>query len=711
MIRSRPLVGQRMPRVDGPLKVTGTAAYAAEYPVDGLLHGVAVGSTIARGRVVRIETGRACAVPGVVKVITHRNRPRTSSLPIKYKDMVSPPGHPLRLLRDANVHYSGQPVALVVAETYEAARDAAALVRVVYRRDPHVTDLSAVQHLAFDAKGAAPEPRGDAAAAFEAAPVKIEAEFRVAALHHHPLELFATTVVWEGDGRITVYDKTQGSQNVQLYLGNVFGFRFRKVRVVNSYVGGAFGSGLRPRESAFLATLAAKMLRRSVRVVLTRSQMFRAGRRPEAIQHLRLGADHDGRLLSISHRNLAATSQYEDYHDMVVDWAGLLYQCANTDLVHRLAKVDTDTPSDMRAPGATEGMFALESAMDELAAAVNVDPVELRLRNYAERDQSEGKEFTSKALRECYSQGAERFGWSRRTATPRSMRDGVELIGWGMAGGVWEANMAKVARARATLRADGLVEITAAASDIGTGTYTILTQIAADAMGLPAERVVVRIADSDLPLTLVEGGSWTAASSGAAVHHACGKLKRLLARVAAERNVAIDAVVEAPGNGSMTATATVTPDRKMRKTYSCHTHSAVFAEVHVDEELGVIRVSRVVSTIAAGRILNPQTARSQILGGVVMGIGQALHEASIVDHRLGRVMNHNLAEYHVPAHADVREIEVIFVDEVDDKVSPLGVKGVGEIGIVGVAAAIANAIHHATGRRVRSLPITIDKLL
>ncbi len=737
-------IGRPVTRIDGPLKVTGAATYAAEYDVPDLLHAVVVSSTITKGKILAIDTAATLDLPGVVTVITHENRPHVALFRYAYKDTVGPPGGPFKPLFNDEIKFDGQPVAVVIGETYEAARDGAALVRVTYERQAHATDFESVKDQAYKpplpriAIARPPKPRGDAKAAFDAAPVKIAQTWRNVAEHHNAMELFATTVAWEGDGKITVYDKTQGSQNVQLYLKQSLGFKLKNVRVVNAYVGGAFGSGLRPQHSAFLATLAAKSLKRSVRLVLTREQMFSLCYRPDAIQDLALSCDADGRLTSVRHHAVAATSPFEDHQDVTVNWSGMAYTCENATLTYELAQVDTCTPSDMRAPGAATGLFALECAMDELAYAADIDPLALRRRNYVDHDQNLDKPITSKALRTCYDQGAERFGWARRSMAPGSMREGHELIGWGMAGGVWDARMAPTpTRARVTWRADGTLEVAAAASDIGTGTYTILAQIAGEAFGVAPENVVVRLGDSTLPFNPVEGGSWMAASTGAAVQLACDKLKKALLKAARKVDgvgrlkadeaafaqgaivhpglpggaLGIGAVLSANDKTELEATGTAMMDMLGMLKHISYVHSAVFAEVRVDDELGVLRVTRVVSAVAAGRILNPKTARSQILGGVVMGISQALHEEALTDHRLGRLMNHNLAEYHIPAHADVEDIEVLFVEEEDPKASPLGVKGVGEIGIVGVAAAVSNAVFHATGRRVRDLPITIDKVL
>ena len=737
-------VGKATSRVDGPAKVTGAAKYAAEYGAPDLAYGIVVSSAIAKGKITSIDTSAATAVPGVVQVFTHENRRRTAWLDYNYQDEVAPPGSPFRPLHGAEIQYSGQPIALVVAETFETAGYAASLLKVEYETDEHVTDLEVQRHAAYvppkkrSGIKPPPSPRGDAAAAFGQAAVHIHAEYTHAIEHHNPMEPHASTVVWEGEGKLTIYDKVQGSQNSQKYVTSVFGLGADDVRVVNAYVGGAFGAGLRPQYQLFLAVMAALELKRSVRVVLTRDQMFTFTHRPHALQTIRLGADEQGKLMSVRHDVVQSTSRFEDYQENIVNWSGLMYHCDNVELTHKLAQIDTYTPGDMRAPGATTGVFALEIAMDELAERVGVDPIELRLRNYSEKDEDENKPYTSKELRECYRQGAERFGWAKRSPAPRSMKDGHELVGWGMATGCWEAYFQK-SSARATLSLDGTLEIAAASSDIGTGTYTILAQLGADALGIPIDRVSVRIGDSTLPASPLQGGSWTAASAGSAVQaagqavrdkllgFARGMENSPLANASIEhvvfrdgrielasdpdRSVGFAEAMKAGGVDRIEVEETVSPDMLTSMRYSMYTHSAVFAEVKVDEELGIVRVTRIVNAVAAGKILNPKTARSQILGGIVMGLGMALEEESMMDHNLGRFMNHNLAEYHVPVSADIHDIDVIFVPEHDDKANPLGVKGLGEIGIVGTAAAIANAIYNATGKRVRELPITPDKLL
>jgi xanthine dehydrogenase YagR molybdenum-binding subunit len=728
-------IGTPTSRVDGHAKVTGAAEYAGEFVAPGLAYGAVVMSTIAKGRIARLDMSDAMDVEGVIAVLTHKNRPPMASNDRAYRDDTAPEGgSPFRPLYDDTIRFSGQPIALVVAEDWETARFAASLVRVDYEAEAHVTDL----HQQLDeAKpgGAPPKPRGHADRALAAAEIRHEGEYYIPVEHHNPMELFASTVIWSGDGKLTVYDKTQGVQNVQRYLSAVFKMKAEDVQVISPYVGGAFGSGLRPQYEAALAVLAARALQRSVRLVLTRQQMYTLGYRPGSIERLGLGARADGALDAVTHDVIAMTSQYEDFARNDTGWSGALYKCANTKYTHKLAKLDLPTPCDMRAPGAATGVYALECAMDELAVALKMDPMELRLRNYSDREQNDDLPYTSKKLRECYREGAEAFGWDRRTAEPRSMRDGSELVGWGMATGVWEALQMEMS-ASIALTANGHAEIACATSDIGTGTYTIMAQVAADMLGLPIDNISIKLGDSTLPQSPVEGGSWTAASVSHAIAAAADAVRKALWGMAEKgpgtplagtklgdtvladgklvskrdpnRAVSIAEIMRHGGVDRI-------QEKKSAKfkdgsSYARNTHSAVFAEVKIDEQLGVIRVTRVVSAVAAGRILNTKTAGSQIMGSVVGGIGMALHEETLIDHHFGRVMNANIAEYHVPVNADVHDIKVIFVDEPDEIINPLGIKGVGEIGIVGVAAAIANAVYHATGKRVRDLPITLDKL-
>ncbi len=728
-------MGTPTSRIDGHAKVTGAATYAGEFKTDDLAYGAVVTSTIAKGRIVRIDTRDALRLEGVLDILTHDNRPPMARASSAYKDDVAPDkGSPFRPLYDDKIMFSGQPVALVLAHEWEIARLAATLVRVEYKEADFTTDLYAQRDKAFVAEK--PErPRGNAEKAYAAAAVRHEAEYFIPTEHHNPMELFASTAMWDGDGKLTVYDKTQGVQNVQRYLCGVFDMKSDDIRVISPFVGGAFGSGLRPQYQVVLAVLGARALERSVRLVLTRQQMYGLGYRPATIERLALGATAGGTLDAIVHEAIAITSQYEDFSRNDTGWSGQLYKSATAKYVHRLARLDLPTPSDMRAPGAATGVYALECAMDELAVALKLDPVELRLRCYSDRDQHDDIPYTSKKLRECYRQGAAAFGWDKRNAAPRSMRDGSELVGWGMATGIWEALQMESA-VRIVLTANGHAEVACAFSDIGTGTYTIMAQVAADLLGLPLDNITVKLGNSTLPQAPVEGGSWTAASVSHAIVKTAGEVRKELLRAAKtmqnsplaaakpddvalvdgkivhkkETSRAVS-IADAMRHGELDRI-----ERESTNTFAGgnsharNTHSAIFAEVKVDEELGVIRVTRVVNAVAAGRILNTKTAHSQIMGSVVWGIGMALQEETLVDHKFGRVMNANIAEYHVPVNADVYDIDVIFVDEPDEIINPLGIKGIGEIGIVGVAAAIANAVYHATGKRVRDLPITLDKL-
>ena len=728
-------IGTATSRVDGRAKVTGEARYAGEFNVPGLVHGYVVEATIPKGRIARIDTSDALSIAGVIDVLTHINRPPMADKDDAYKDDVAPEkGSPYRPLYDDRILFAGQPVALVLAEDWETARVAATQVKIEYQKEPHVTELRAERSRAF-AIDVPEKPRGDAEKAFASAAVRHAAEYSIPSEHHNPMELFASTAIWE-NGELTVYDKTQGVQNVQQYLCKIFKLQPDAVRVMSPFMGGGFGAGLRPQYQVVLAVLGANALKRPVRVMLTRAQMYALGYRPASIERLALGASSSGTLDSMQHEAIAVTSQFEEFARNDTGWGNLLYKSPSAKFGHKLVKLDLPTSCDMRAPGAATGVYALECAMDELAIALKTDPVQLRLQCYSDRHQGEDVPYTSKQLRECYRQGAEAFGWDKRNAESRSMRDGSELVGWGMASGVWEA-LQMPATVRIVLTANGHAEVATAASDIGTGTYTIMAQVAADTLGLPIDNISVKLGDSTLPQCPVEGGSWIASSVCNAIANTARAVRSDLLEFAkktkdsplagaglddvalidgkivstrdANRAVAIASAMQSGKAERITREETNMPAED--KSHARNVHSAIFAEVKVDEEIGIIRVTRVVKAVAAGRILNLKTAHSQIMGGVVWGIGMALHEETLYDHRFGRVMNANIAEYHVPVNADIHDINVIFVDEPDEKVNPLGIKGLGEIGIVGVAAAVANAVYHATGKRVRDLPITLDKVI
>jgi xanthine dehydrogenase YagR molybdenum-binding subunit len=741
-----PSIGQSVSRLEGPQKVTGKAQYAGDYNVPGLLHGYVVNSAITKGEIVGFNTEKAKRLPGLVSIFTHENRPSLAWFNQMYADMDAPPGAPFRPLHDNKIHYNGQPIALVVAETFEVARHAAALLEVEYKEDTFITNLenhiddahTPAIGLATMLKPPPPKPQGDFQEAFDASFARISAKYQHGTEHHNPLELFATTTIYEGEGKLTIYDKTQGTVNSQLYVGNVFGLHYKDIKVVSPYVGGAFGSGLRPQYQLFMSVMAALELKKPVRVTLDRSQMFTFGHRPPTIQNTRFGADTDGKLTAMNHAAVAETSRFEDYTEVVVNWAHMLYPAPNTLMEYKLVNLDVYSPLDMRSPGGSTGLHAIESTMDELSYTLNIDPLQLRLINYAETDESMGRPYSSKELRKCYLEGAEKFGWNKRSPEPRSMRNGSKLVGYGMATGIWEANHLP-ARAEVKMTAEGKLVVKSAVTDIGTGTKTIMAQIAADEFGMPLDDVDFQYGDSKKPFAPIQGGSFTTSTVGSAILAASKALRKKLFGKAQDipgsvlkgakledvifrngnielksdvrRFVALKDIIVFNKGRSIKTTNLSVPDVFKLKKYSRAAHSAVFVEVEVDEELGIVNVTRALTAVAAGKIINPKTARSQILGGMVWSISKALREETISDHRLGKYMNQNLAEYHIPVHADIHELDVMFVEEHDSVINELGTKGVGEIGLVGMPPAIANAIYHATGKRINRFPIHFDYLL
>ena len=743
---STPSIGQPISRLEGFQKVTGEAKYAAEYKTPDLLYGYILNSIITKGKIVAINTEKAKALPGVKEVFTHKNRPSLAWFDLQYSDMDAPPGSPFRPLYNEEIKFYGQPIALVVADTFEMARYAVTLIEVTYEEEPFETNLHdnlekarpPQPGLAALLKSPPPKPKGNFEKAFAESDVRVTAEHFHGTEHHNPLELFATTTVYEGKGKVTIYDKTQGTVNSQLYVGNVFGLKFKNVRVISPYVGGAFGSGLRPQHQLFFSVMAALELKQSVRVTLDRHQMFTFGHRPPTIQRIRFGADNMGKLQAMNHAAYAETSRFEDYTEVVVNWANMLYPSENTLMEYQLVPLDVFTPLDMRAPGGSTGVSAIETAMDELAYKLRVDPLELRLINYSETDDSMGREYSSKELKKCYLEGAEKFGWSKRSPEPRSMKQGNKLVGYGMATGIWETNHLP-ARAEMIITEEGKLKVSNAVTDIGTGTLTVMTQIAADELGLPISEVEFAYADSKMPFAPIQGGSFTVSTIGSAIKAAAKALRKKLFKIAngmgdtsfskakikdavfadggiylkdqPDTFVSFMELIKANKNKAVKVTKSSVPNVMKLKKYSRATHSAVFVEVEVDEELGMVTVTRALTAVAAGTIINPKTARSQILGGMIWGISKALHEETISDHKLGRYMNPNLAEYHIPVHADVNDLEVHFVEEKDNIINELGTKGVGEIGIVGMPPAIANAIYHATGKRVNQFPIHFDTLV
>ncbi|KAB0265694.1 xanthine dehydrogenase family protein molybdopterin-binding subunit [Microvirga brassicacearum] len=706
-------IGQPVSRVDGRQKVTGAATYAAEFNVPGQAHGAIVRSTVANGRIASIDSVAAEQASGVIAVLTHDNAPRLAYR--AHKGAVDPGiGERLHVLQDDRVSHQGQPIALVIADNLEQAIHAAMLVRVTYVSEPGTTDISLVepvlptQEKTDQGEGPPPETRrGDPDGALAAAEMSIDQNYVIARENHNPLEMHATIAAWDGD-RLTLWDKTQWVNNVADEIAAVFGIPAENIRVVSPFVGGAFGSGLRTWPHVTLAALGARVAGRPVKLMLSRREMYYSvGYRPHTVQRVALGASRDGRLAAIMHEGYQETSTYEEFSEALLNASRFLHSCPNVYTRHRIAPMNVHTPTYMRAPGEASGVFALESAMDELAVALNIDPVELRLRNEPEQDEFKKLPFSSRSTRECYRAAAERFGWSRRTPEPGSMRDGRWLIGWGMASATYPMNYAP-ASATARLLPDGTAEVMSAASDMGPGTWTSMTQVAAETLGLPIERVKFILGDTRLPRAPVHGGSMTMASVGSAVQAACRR-----AREEALARSGVNELGEAMRRFGqpIEASADVKPGDEAQR-FSMHAFGAVFVEVAVDRDLGETRVRRIVGAYGAGRIVNPKMTRSQCIGGMIGGIGMALMEHSVVDARSGRVPNANLAEYAVPVHADAPPVmDVIFVEEHDPHVNPLGVKGVGEIAMVGVAPAIANAVFHATGKRIRELPVTPDKLL
>jgi xanthine dehydrogenase YagR molybdenum-binding subunit len=733
------MIGYPLDRTDGVLKVTGGARYAAEFPEARLAHAVLVTSTIANGTIASIDTSRAQALPGVLLVMTYQNAPR---LPQKGQAGFAPPaGRRLSLLQDNRVHYSNEPVAVVVADTLEHATDAAHQLRIAYQNQPAALDFTqakARMHAPDNPQGRQTDTkRGDFDAGQREGAVRVDAVYTTPLETHNPMEPHATMAVWDGP-HLTLYDSTQGVTGAKVAVAKALGLPTDNVRVISPFIGGGFGCKGSSWSHVTLCAMAAKQTGRPVRLVLERPQMFGpVGARPRTEQHFVLAAKPDGTLTAMRHDSISSTSMIEDWTETCCMVTRMSYAVPNQVTTHRLVQLNVGTPTFMRAPGETTGSFALESAMDELAVALNMDPLELRLKNYAEVDPQEGKPWSSKALRTCYEVGAQRFGWARRSRAPRSMRSGNTLIGMGMATATYPANRSE-ASAIARILPDGTAFVASGTQDIGTGTYTVMTQVAADALGFETQNIRFALGDSTLPNAPGSGGSRSAASVSPAVRDASTQVRnKLIALALADKaspvfgtdlaDVTVEkgwvvsrkdpskrdpaaAVLARAGGQPIEATASAKSGDE-RQRYSFHSFGAVFAEVHVDADLGTIRVARVTAVYDIGRVLNEKTARSQLMGGIVWGIGAALEEESTLDPRVGRITNANLAEYHVPVNADVNALDVVMLDEADPYISSLGVRGIGEIGITGVPAAIANAVYHASGVRVRDLPITLDKVM
>jgi xanthine dehydrogenase YagR molybdenum-binding subunit len=714
------LAGQPVTRVDGRLKVTGKAPYAADNAMPNLTYAALVCSTVARGTVDRIDTAAAQRIPDVLRVITDFGG---VTLPFDARRVAS----------------FGQPVAVVVANTTEAATHGASLVEVSYTGEPPLTDMDSPQAVAEPGKtGRVREhTRGDADDALRGAAVVSDLRYSIARNNHNPIELAATVASWDGD-RLTVWDKVQGITWALEAYSEAFGIPVDQIRVISLYVGGGFGIAGKIWPHQLLAAFAARQMRRPVKLTLSREQFYTvAGYRPTSRQRLAIGADRSGRIGAILHEGRTENSRYEGYEDNIVGPAQFMYSSPNMRSVYRSVPLDINPPTFMRGPGTTTGAFALECGMDDLAVRLGIDPIELRLRNEPGRDESENLPFSTRRLTDCFRQGADTFDWSRRNPTPRTVRDGDQLIGIGTAASVYHALRGPCA-VSARVNADGTAEVGSATSDMGPGTYTAMTQVAADALGLPIPRIRFSLGDSRLPEAPVHGGSRTMASVGSAVAHVGTMLRDRFIRTAVvdpgsplnglrpsdvtvtggrmfhtaepERGEYYQDLLRRRGLGNLDAQDTWSPDDADER-FSMHAYGAIFAEVAVDELLGTVRIRRVYGCYDAGRIINPKLAHSQAIGGMVGGIGMALLEATHLDHRDGRIVNANMSDYLVPVNADIPALDAEFVAAEDNVVNPLGVKGLGELVMVGVPAAIANAVFNATGKRITDLPITIEKLL
>ena len=740
-----PTVGQPLDRVDGRLKVTGAAAYAYEArPTRAPAYGFILPATIAKGRIAAIDARPAERAPGVLLVLTHRNAPQQPD----FGPSRPPRDFPARFARarpflgNDRVRFWGEPVAFVVAETFEAARHAASLVRVDYLAEPQLTDLRTNLDKAYAPAtifGNRPTDTamGDFDAAFASAPVTVDSTYWMPYQAHNALEPHAALAEWEGP-QLTIHTSTQAIADTRTAVAATLQMPFEHVRVVSSFIGGGFGGKLGVRAETILAALAALALRRPVKAAQTRQQVFHnVGHRPACRQVVRLAATREGRLTGISHDVAMQSAPFEEFPEQTAVPTRSLYAAPNRSTRHRLVALDMQTGEPVRAPGEAPGLLALETAMDELASALGMDPVELRVLNEPDLDPERQVPFSSRNLVRCLREGAARFGWAERPRTPGGRREGRWLVGYGMSAAT-RSNLIARAEATATLDRNGIVTVRTDMTDIGTGTYTILTQIAADELDLPPERIVVRLGDSRFPRSPGSGGSWGAASAGSAVKDACSKLRAAIldrawsvqgsplagrdAAGATIRNgvVALDGrpagieavAVAVAGDGlEMRGQVAGMADNPAYRQFSQHGYGAHFAEVRVDADTGEVRLRRMLGAFAVGKVLNPKTARSQMIGGMIWGVSSALHEDAVVDPRFGQFVNHDLAEYHVPVHADVPDVDAFFVPEEDDNGNPLGSKGIGELGICGSGAAVGNAVFNATGVRVREFPITLDRVL
>jgi xanthine dehydrogenase YagR molybdenum-binding subunit len=716
---SATLIGQPLARIDGRFKVIGRATYAAEFARPKLAYGVLIQSAIANGRVVKIDLAAAKSAPGVIGILTRENGPDFKPYPDDWSK-AGAPGESRVPLQDDQIYYVGQHLGVVVAESFEQATHAASLVRITYAAQPPImtiNDARAQKNADYTEKFAGRESlqvkRGDIDAALASAEHKIDVVYSTPIENHNPIETYSTTAEWEAPNRLLLHEATRGIKQLQRIVSNAFGLPQESIRIVCPFVGGAFGSKGFQWSHTLLAAAAAKLVQRPVKLTLTRPQMFdSAGQRARTEQKFTIGVGSDGKLVALRHATTTHSSPTHEYTEACGNMSRMLYACPNVEVSHRVVRLNLTTPCPMRAPGEAPGVFALECAVDELAHEIGVDPVEFRLRNYAEIDEYEKRPWSSKKLRECYQRGAEKFGWSKRNKTPGAMlAPDRSQIGFGMATAIYPAGQGK-AGATAILNRDGTVTLKSATHEIGTGTYTAMSQFAADTLGLPIEKIRFELGDSQFPYAPNNGGSWLTATVAPAVMGACRELKNKVFGIAGSWPEApqLDNLFAEFGAEQLQVTFNSEPNKEERDKFSFFSYGAVFVEVHVDL-FGQARVRRAVSVYDMGRMINPRLARSQIMGGQLFGFGMALMEATIPDENTGRILNQNLADYHVVVHADMPEFDIDFINEPDPHMPDLGARGIGEIGVVGAPAAVANAIFNATGKRVRDLPITPDKLI
>ena len=735
-------IGSSVSRKDGHLKVTGQARYAADHPTKNLTHAVAICSTIGHGRVASIDSSEAEKAPGFLAILHHGNTLKLFR-PVNNFMTASKPGEIRVVFEDDKVHYSGQYLAVLVAETLQQAQHAASLVKITYESAPPVLETEKAMHTVYDPAEFFGEKlaveRGDAVSALQSAAVKHQAEYFTPTEHHNPMEPSASIAMWNGD-ELTLWETTQWVMGARNTVAETLGIAEEKVHIVSPFIGGGFGCKGFVWPHSVLSAIASKKVGRPVKLSLTRKQMFSGcGRRSETRQKVSLGAASTGKLTAIEHDTLVQTSTVDEFTEACGAVTRFLYSCPNVAIAHHAVRVNIVTPTPMRAPGETPGLFAMESAMDELAYKLNMDPMVLRITNHSDKNEHSNLPWSSKYLKDCYQLAAERFGWAKRDPRPRSMSDGKYLVGWGMATATYPG-MRSPGAAKVRILQDGSAVVSSATQDMGGGTYTTMTQVVSDLTGIPMERIHPELGDSHMPPAPVSGGSMTTASVLPAVRQAAAEvLKRIVQAAIADGESPLHGMKEdevvaangrvfqqgsAPESGipygqvlAATNQAAVEGESfmqpgKEREKYAFQSWGAQFVEVKVDSEIAKVTVSRVVSAFDVGRIINRKTAQSQAYSGIIMGVGMALMEHTVYDNRDGGIITSNLADYAVPVNADIHSIDVHFIDKPDPYIdAQIGARGVGEITVTGVAPAIANAIYHATGRRIRELPITPDKLL